>query len=225
MTVMPLENQESRSLAYQWIRLGAICGPLAMITYALLIFVPLPNFLGMLLVSAFGPLVGIVSVGFYYFLASERKTVTLQIAAVAMIVAIGCLTMMLIVQQSLNIRMEKAIAKMSDPAAIESLKSVWRSIDSVQLGMDVTWDVFGALAILLFAVNMLRHPRLGKIIGVIGILLALGLLFFNLYTFPTPPGEADLIDLGPFAALWFVAVSIMILFSLGWAKKRLAEAS
>ena len=136
MTVVPLEDQESRRLAYNWIRLGAICGPLAMITYALLIFVPLPNFLGMLLVSAFGPLLGIVSVGFYHFLASERKTMTLQIAPVAMIVAIGCLTMMLIVQLSLNIRMEKAIAKMSDPAAIESLKSVWRSIDSVQLGMD-----------------------------------------------------------------------------------------
>lgn len=215
--------QTSQDLTYRWIRLGAICGPLAIITYAALILINLPNFPAMLLVCAFGPLMGLASVGFYHFMASTRKTVTLQIAVVANIIAIACLTMMLIVQQSLNIRMERAIARVSDPAAIESLKSIWRSIDSVQLGMDVAWDVFIVLGTLLFAINMLWHPRLGKIIGTVGIILALGLFFLNIYTFPTPPANANLVDLGPLVALWYVAVSIMILFSLGWARKRLAE--
>jgi hypothetical protein len=216
-------NQTNHDLTYRWIRLGAICGPLAILTYALLVLVPLPNFWGMLLVSAFGPLMGLASVGFYHFMASTRKTVTLQIAVVANIIAVACLTMMLIVQQSLNIRMENTIATVSDPAAVQSLKSIWIGVDSVQLGMDVAWDVFIVLGTLLFAINMLWHPRLGKIIGMLGIVLALGLFVFNIYTFPTPPAEANLLDLGPLVALWYVVVSIMILFSLGWARKRLAE--
>jgi hypothetical protein len=216
-------NQTNHDLTYRWIRLGAICGPLAILTYAVLILVPLPNFWGMLLVSAFGPLLGLASVGLYHFMALARKTMTLQIAVAANIIAIAIVTTMLIVQMSLNIRMERAIAKVSDPSVIESLKAIWRGVDSVQLGMDVAWDVFGVLGALLFAINMLWHPRLGKIIGMLGIVLALGLFVFNIYTFPTPPAEANLLDLGPLVALWYVVVSIMILFSLGWARKRLAE--
>lgn len=218
-----MNNQTSPNLAYRWIKLGAICGPLAVISYAALVFGKLPDFPAMLLVCAFGPFLGIASVGLYHFLALVRKTVTLQIAVVANIIGVSFVTMMLIVQASTNIRMEKAIAKVSDPAATDALKAIWRGVDSVQLGMDVAWDVFGVLGTLLFAINMLWHPRLGKIIGIVGIILAVGLFVFNIYTFPTPPGEANLIDLGPFVALWYVAVSIMILLSLGWARKTLGE--
>ena len=89
----------------------------------------------------------------------------------------------------------------------------------MQLGLDVAWDVFICLGTLLFALNMIRHPRLGRIIGIIGIALAVGLFALNIYTFPTPPGEAGLFDLGPFVSLWYLVVSIMVLSSLKWARE------
>jgi hypothetical protein len=93
-----------------------------------------------------------------------------------------------------------------------------------QMTLDVAWDIFISLGTILFGFSMLSHPRLGKIIGGIGILMGAGLLFLNIYTFPFPPGEAGLIDLGPFTALWYFAVTVMIAVSLGWVKKILNQA-
>jgi len=206
-------------LRYRWVKLGAICGLLVSFVYPLLIFGNLPDLVAVVLMSAFGPLLGIASVGLYHFIAPVRRTVSLQIAAVSNVVGGTLLTTMLIVQSAIYARMEKAIVRATDPAAAETLKAIWRGVDSVQLGLDVAWDVFIALGTLLLALNMLGHPRLGKIIGGLGIALALGLFALNAYTFPTPPGDAGQFDLGPFVGLWYLAVTIMILRSLKWARE------
>jgi hypothetical protein len=48
--------------------------------------------------------------------------------------------------------------------------------------------------------------------------VALGalLLAFNLYMFPQPPAEAELIDWGPFTALWWLAVIVQMIRSRTW---------
>ncbi len=213
-----MDNHASYNFNYRWVKLGAICGLLVSFVYPLLIFGRLPDLAAIALICAFGPLLGTASVGLYYFMVPVRKTVSLQIAAAGNVIGGSFLTMMLLVQTSLSIRMDKAVAKAADPATVESLKAVWRGVDSVQLGLDVVWDVFISLGTMLFALNMLWHPRLGKIIGTIGIALAIGLFALNVYTFPTPPGEAGLFDLGPFVGLWYLVVSIMVLLSLNWAR-------
>jgi hypothetical protein len=48
------------------------------------------------------------------------------------------------------------------------------------------------------------------------MLLAVLLLGFNLATFPEPPGESNLVDLGPFVGLWYLAVTIQLWRSLAW---------
>jgi hypothetical protein len=213
-----MNNQNSYNISYRWIKLGVICGLIVSFIYPLLIFGHLLDLAAVILMCAFGPLLGIASVGLYYFMAPVRKTVSLRIASASNVIAGSFLTMMLLVQTSLFVRMDKALAKNSDPALAEMLKAIWRGVDSVQLGLDVVWDVYIALGTLLFAINMLWHPRLGKIIGIIGIALAVGLFALNVYTFPTPPADADLFDLGPFVGLWYLVVSIMILRSLKWAR-------
>jgi hypothetical protein len=47
------------------------------------------------------------------------------------------------------------------------------------------------------------------------------LLGFNLYTFPIPPANANLIDFGPFVGLWYLIISIQTLRSLTWVKNTL----
>lgn len=93
-----------------------------------------------------------------------------------------------------------------------------RSLQAVWLGLDVAWDAYIGLGTVLFGVSMLRHPRFGRLFGASGIVLGLGLLILNLYTFPTPPANAGLVDLGPFIGLWYLAVSVQMWRSLEWAQ-------
>ncbi len=91
-------------------------------------------------------------------------------------------------------------------------------MQAVWLGLDVAWDVYIGLGTVLFGVSMLRHPRFGRPFGISGIILGLGLLVLNLYTFPAPPANAGLMDLGPFIGFWYLAVSVQTWRSLGWAQ-------
>ena len=93
----------------------------------------------------------------------------------------------------------------------ENLTALRTSLVGVQLGLDVTWDIFIALGTLLFAISMFRDPRFGWIVGVAGVLIAIALFVLNLWTFPTPPAARNLVDIGPLVGIWYLAVTIMML--------------
>ncbi len=107
----------------------------------------------------------------------------------------------------------------------EAVQTIVHWVWDVILGLDIAWDVFIGLGTLLFGVAMLRHPRLGPIMGGAGILIAgVGVLGMNFYTLPTPPANAGLIDAGPLCGLWYLVVVILIWRSRGWVEERLAAA-
>ena len=85
-------------------------------------------------------------------------------------------------------------------------------MNRVQYLLDVVWDIFICGALILLGTVMLGHPAYGKIWGGLGILLSFGLLVLNLHTFPEAPAYAGSVDLGPFVALWMLAVFIRTLF-------------
>lgn len=203
---------EDKSLIVRWIKLGIISGLLSSIIYPSLVFIPMPSVLQVIFVMAWGPLLGLSAVGLYYFIALHNKTVSSQIAAVSQIIAGVLVTLMLIVQMSLNY---------SKPDNIES--DLWKSINHIQLGIDVAWDLFIFLSTILFAANMFKHPKLGKILAVSGILISLLMIGFNIASFPTPPAEAELIDLGPLMGLWGLAVTITILANYKWIQVKIEE--
>jgi hypothetical protein len=209
------------ALTLTWIKLGAIAGIIACVIYPLMIAVEMPRLLTVACAAAFGPLLSLASVGLYHLLKLHQKTVTAQIAAGANIIAGSIVNMMLVVQLAILISMRDYVDKAADAATKATLELIWKAVDKVQLGLDVSWDVFIAIGTLLFAVNMFNHPRFGKILGGVGALLAVLLLGFNLYSFPIPPANANLIDFGPFVGLWYLVISIQTLRSLKWAKKLL----
>jgi len=90
------------------------------------------------------------------------------------------------------------------------------------VGSGCSLDVYIALGTAFFAWAMWSHPRLGRGFAISGILLAVLLLAFNLFSFPEPPGENNLIDLGPFVGLWYLAVTIQMWRSLSWVRQALA---
>ncbi len=203
-----LRGPEERKLELQWIRLGGICGLTAIVVYALMIFVSLPDVIGTALAASFGPLFSLASYGLYRLLLLNRNAVSLQIAPISNAIAGALVTAMLLVQLSV---------RSGGRSSLDDF--LWTKFRRVDMGLDVAWDVYGALGTFLFAWNMMSHPRFGRIFGVLGLALATGLAVLNLTTFPTPPANAGLIDLGPFVALWYVAVSVQMLRSLTWAAR------
>ncbi len=215
--------EDEKKIYRAWVRIGVYAGLTVSVIYPLMIFAPLPQKLTVVFASLFGPLLMLASLGLYYFLKAYRKTITAQLAVLSNIVASVLVTLMLIVQLSVNLSMDKLMASSETEISEQTMRWIWRVIDKIQLGIDVSWDIFIAIGTILFGVAMMKHPRFGKIFGLLGFLVGHLLLVFNLATFPAPPGDAGLIDLGPAAGLWYLAVALMILRSLRWFDERLAE--
>jgi hypothetical protein len=197
-------------LRVSWIRVGWVCGFLGVIMYLLAAFAPLPDTLSYAAAFSFGPLLAVGAIGLYHCLALYRNSPLLQIAALFAIAGGVTVLIMLSTQQAIFSVTRSTANQLTDSSSKEIYKHIRQGLDSVQLGMDVAWDVLISASTILFGIAMLGNPRFGKIIGSLGILLGGLCLVFNLYYFPTPPADAGSIDWGPFVALWFVAVFVFL---------------
>ena len=194
-----------------WTRLAGMTGILSIISYFGAAFMPVPDAVARLLAFAFGPLLSLSFVGIYRYMARQKDGPVLQSACVFGIVAGVMVTSMLVVQVGNNMVRADMLASAETQAAKDSVLLAWRAVNRVQYLLDVVWDIFICLALILLGTGMVTHPRFGKIWGGIGILASVGLLFLNLLTFPFAPGEVGLVDLGPIVAIWMLAVFIRIL--------------
>ncbi len=211
-------------------RVGGICGIAAVLVYLGAVLLPgidgktveefltavgtgrngnvimLEHFFG----AGFGVL-GIIAVwGLHRLLSSEKSSIASSVAAIFGYAAFAIVASMLIVQGTVMARMGARFvaASASDQPMVVML---YRGLRSVDLGLDLAWDVFGCISFLLFAVLMIRNRHFGLIFGLSGIIIGGLLLSFNIATAPTPPGNAGLLDFGPLEGLWFLAVSIQML--------------
>ena len=96
-----------------------------------------------------------------------------------------------------------------------ALRQQLKGVSTVQLGIDVSWDIFLCLATILFGYALLRTRGVERWLGASGILAGSLLLISNLATFPVPPAEAGSVDLGPAAGIWFMLVSVRALWVIG----------
>lgn len=187
------------------ILVGAVAGLATCLVYPVLIATRPPPLLTVVLAAGMGPLLGIASWGLREFLNLHKPRLSADLGAFSNGLAGALLTAMFLVQLACN-------ARTSDKPSPE-VAAVW-------LGLDVAWDVYVGLGTLLFAINAFHHPRLGRVIGGAGCTIAVALLGLNLYSFPTPPANAGLVDLGPLVGLWYLVVTVCILRSIRWARER-----
>lgn len=214
---------ESNDLAVPWTKVGIFAGFLACAIYPLLIAVPMPMVVTVSLAAAFGPLLSVACLGLYHFIGTFQKTVSLQVATIFLVVAGAIVNTMMVVQMTLREFMRIDLAGAADLDSVHLLETAYLSADKVQLGLDISWDFYVSVGTILLALNMMRHPKFGRIIGSVGVLVGAALLGFNLSTFPAPPAEAGSIDLGPLLGMWYLVVTIMMARSVGWLREELAE--
>jgi hypothetical protein len=205
------------NLSFQWVKTGISCGLATFVVYPLMIFVELPVQFTLLLTFLFGILFMLASIGLYHFISSFKKTTVVQTALLFNIIGCTVVVMMFTIQLALFSKAKY----ISGDASNDLIKYIFSLTNLVQLSLDVVWDMFISLGTILFAFSMFKHPKLGMIIGSIGILSGAALLFNNIYTFPIPPAEADSIDFGPLVAMWYLAVTVMMIKSFKWYREAL----
>ncbi len=212
---------EENQLIYKWVKVGIVCGILANLCYGLAIGLPMPERLTNTIFFAFGPLLMAGAPGTYFFIKQYRNSITLQVGTLFMIAAGMSVTVMAVVQRAVFSTFLPIKPEATDVVAYKAWKMGLESGNAIQLGLDIVWDIFILTGTVLLAISMYNHPRLGKIVSIVGITIGLLGLYFNLSTFPTPPAVAGSFDIGPLVGLWFLAVTIMIIVNLKWMRHSL----
>ena len=206
--------------AKRWVITGFICGIIAGVSYGISVGVSLPPQIAFPVFWAFGPLLSASAPGLYFFIKHYRKTIPLQIGILFLIIAGALVTMMGTMQAAVRALFRAVSLEGAETVTKEAWDLSYKVADTLQLGVDVAWDIFIFTSVFLLGMAMLKHPKLGWLFGAPGMILGAVGLAFNIATFPYNPGTQGLIDVGPFMGLWFFAVSLKVIFSLKWMDSR-----
>ena len=143
----------SDNLPKEWVKYGAICGLISAGTYMLLnVLINIPNILvpvSIIRIAFFSVGVfGVVSVGGSYHLFKKHKnSVMLQMALILSIVAFAFFTLMAVIQETTGVFWQESLASNQSS---EDINSIWLAVDAVQLGVDITFDIFYTLTFILW---------------------------------------------------------------------------
>ena len=206
----PAARPTKDSLADDWIRYGGWSGLTFSVLFMSVALIPMPDRLSTVIALVFPLFLLVGHVGLYHFLTRHRPAFTTQLAVILGIGAPVLVSAMLTVQMSLVSYMQRFYHPL-DEAAKAAQINIWRAVDSVQLGLDVAWDMFILPTILLFSLGLMKHPAFGRVFGGIGLILGAGGLALNIWTFPTPPINVGLPDVGPFAVTWYGILFILMI--------------
>ena len=195
----------SRDQEARWRSIGIAAGLVAVIVYPILILVSLPRVPQVVLGASFGPALAVASLALWHVLRSNRHTPSGELAAMCNALAGALVTAMILVQLAINYS--------TAPEASDQLATVIRDrLWDIVLGLDVSFDVFIGLGTLLFAVNMIRDPRFGRLIGWAGVLVAtIPLWGANLFFFPDPPYTHGFPHVGIFTGAWYLGVVLLMI--------------
>jgi hypothetical protein len=165
----------------------------------------------------FGPLVIVAGAALAADLVRNGLPVLPELGRLFMTVAGGIVTISTAIRGIAEHRVWPARPEDAAYAARWADEPVQNALLLTQRGVELAWDVFIYLALLAFAVAMIRIDRASRILGLLGALIAVLGLAFDAAVWPADSDSAELIDFGPFAGLWFMAVAIR----MGWRWSRM----
>lgn len=186
---------------------GGIGGILSVACYVLAIALPWPQTqaggLTVLVLASTWPVLGICyAYALYDYVAAERPGHVNRLAFVFAVAAFTTLLAMIVVQLAVRTGVTEAAAGL-DAAAAEALRRGLRLVDH---GLDVAWDILIGVALLLSGIAMFRRAGLGRVWGLASAVLGIALVTLNAATFPWPPGDAGLVDIGPLIGVFVMAL-------------------
>lgn len=197
-------HNTSSSLTRDWVKFGVLYGFLALFAY-LSRFMPLPE--GILLMGYFffGPCLILFSISLYYLVQHYRPS-ALSGSFLALNAMSGVAVAMMFVVQNLN-RHQYQILRDSESAnfTAEQIRELMTAVFGVQAGIGMVWDIFIFTGTAILAIALILIPRLPmRIVGMLGLPIALAGLGFNFYAWPeVNPISIGLPDVGPIVGGWY----------------------
>jgi hypothetical protein len=187
---------------------SGIAGVVAVVCYVLAISLPWPETqLGtstaLIVVSAWPILSIVYSYGLYRFVAVERDGTANRLSFVFAVTAFTTVLGMIVVQLAVG----AAIADITKGIDEPTTRALRRGLRMIDMGLDVAWDMLIGTALVLSGVAMRGRSGLGLAWAVPSMILGVALIVLNAATFPWPPGDHGLVDIGPFIGLFVVAVA------------------
>lgn len=204
---------EASALQKKWILYGAWSGILAALIYPILYYTDLSFRLDFVLGLVFSFGIGIASVGIFHYVRIHRDGICLQTGFLLGILAAFAYILSISIWHSLNSPMEGILVK-GDQSFVYTI------INRVHKGISFAWEVLIAASIFAFGVAFFRQPKPGKVIAVLGLIVALVILFFAFFSFPEKPDYLDLVGMGPLLPFWHLVVAIYMINSLKWIKEK-----
>lgn len=193
------------------IKSGLICGLIASLIFPIWSLIKFPYQLNLILHFAFGPLLVVSFYGIQTLLIKKHDSVSLRIGSMFGIIAGVVFCCMTVVQASNLKWIKHQIAEASDQFVKEDIKRNLQSVFSVQLGLDIVWDIFITVSTVLIGISVLNISKYSMYYGIFGTIIGMSTLALNLYAFPVPPRDFGIIDLGPYIGLWFFGLIVYLI--------------
>jgi len=161
-------------------------------------------------VNALWPVLALFMVYVLYRVLDEQGTGHASfLGFVSGVVAFPMVVMHNMIQS--GVQLEVSDLARSDPTfSTETWNSVAAAVHGVDNGLDLAWDLFLVLWLVLSGFAMLRHSRFGMWWGVPAIVIGSLTLVLNAITVPEPPASAGLFDAGPLVGLYALTVSVYL---------------
>lgn len=192
---------------------GGVAGVLGICCYILAITIPWPETqLGTsaaLVVASAWPILSITySYALYSFVGAERESAANRLGLVFAITGFTTVLAMLVVQLAVG----AGIGEITRDLDEQTARALRRGLRMVDLGLDVAWDMLIGTALVCSGFAMRQRSGLGPAWAIPSIALGVALIGLNAATFPWPPGDRGLFDIGPLIGVFVLVLSARLAY-------------
>ncbi len=190
---------------------GGIAGTASICCYIAAITVNWPETqagvsVSLVVVSLF-PILGIMaSYALYSLVAAERESAANTFGLIFFIAAFTTLLAMLIVQLAVT----SSIGEIARELDAQTARALRRGLRTIDLGLDVAWDLLGGVALIFWGLALRKRSGFGPGWGIPAALFGIALIILNVATFPMPPANSGLFDIGPVIGVFMLALFVRL---------------
>jgi hypothetical protein len=176
--------------------------------YILAITIPWPETqfgrsAALLVVSAWPILSIVYAYGLYNFVAAQCDGTANRLSLVFAVAAFTTVLAMIVVQLAVGAGFSEIAEGLDEPTAM----ALHRGLRMVDHGLDVAWDMLIGVALIFSGVALRRRTGLGLGWAMPSAALGVALIVLNAATFPWPPADRGLVDVGPLIGLFVMALA------------------
>lgn len=205
-----MERSVQMSDSSLWVKTG-IAGIMSVACYILAIVLPRPEtqfgISASLVIASAWPVLSIIfAYGLYSYISSAHQSHANRLAFVFTVAAFSTVLAMLTVQLAVG----AGISEITEGLNEQASGALSRGLRMVDLGLDVAWDMLLAAALIFLGAALKPRSVLGPVWAIPAMVLGAVLAAVNAATFPWPPPDAGIMDIGPVIGLFMTALAVRL---------------